>query len=304
MAESSSLKTATVYVIGLCLLCIATDGSVIQFHTSPAQVKDGLSPYLVLRCSLNDTAQSSAIIGRRDVTRTQDNIDDVMSIVVMRNGKEFALVTHKQPALVTNGSMSATVTGATTVSQATGEQAYLQVSIAQPTSHDAGEYVCEVNGVNSRGHSVVFSTSVDVDVATPTIADLVAAVQKLGKENTDLKTNVTQMRSEISFLNTEVKRARHIEHGRLNCDWEASDWSGHSGTVIFDSQSATFNQSYDKPPVVFLSIPVNDYVHGYNIYYWVSLNSVTSSGFTMHCNNYKNDRHVWNLWVDWISFAA
>ena len=86
-------------------------GTKIVLETTPNAVVDGLSRTLTLRCSLRDTAPSSGVIGRRDVTQTVDNVDEVSSLILMHNGQDVASISHSHGAHVMDGETNLRVTG-------------------------------------------------------------------------------------------------------------------------------------------------------------------------------------------------
>jgi len=169
-----------------------------MFDSTPSDIKDGLTSRLTLRCSLHDTAASASVIGKRDVTATSDNIADVSAVIIMRGGKDVASVSRSTGAEVLDGSTNLYVTGS--VTGGSGEKAYLQVEVTNPSGNHSGEYTCEVNTVR-HGHSVVFSSTQEVTVSTPTTADMVNYMRDNNNEIQDNKNEIQQLKAQI---NTKV----------------------------------------------------------------------------------------------------
>lgn len=95
----------------------------IVLSGTPTVVKQDLTDTASLRCALNDTtSHSNSIVGRRDVidttqtdddddvittlrdvSVTSDNVEQVLSIIVMQNGVDVAAVSNTHPARVVAG---------------------------------------------------------------------------------------------------------------------------------------------------------------------------------------------------------
>ena len=104
----SNFKKITESVTSVALF---VQGSKVVLSATPQDVKESLTSSLVIHCALNDTAASSAIIGRRDVTQTTENVVEVTSFILMKNGKDVASMSHTKPAHVMDGSSNIRVTG-------------------------------------------------------------------------------------------------------------------------------------------------------------------------------------------------
>ena len=72
------------------------------------------------------------------------------------------------------------VTGSTSGSP--GEKGFIQLVIYEPTSSEAGEYVCEANALSDNGHNVVFSTPLEVSTSEPSLSDLVTYISHLRQQ--------------------------------------------------------------------------------------------------------------------------
>ena len=115
-------------------------GSKIDFVSSPSKILTGLTDQLTLRCDIRDTSASANIVGRRDVTETTDNVEEVTSIIVMKDGQDVASVSHFLSPHVMDNTSNIRVSGS--VSKATGGNGYLELTINNPTP---GEYLCEAS---------------------------------------------------------------------------------------------------------------------------------------------------------------
>ena len=155
-------------------------GSKITVTSHPASVLLGLTEQLTVRCDVRDTSASATIVGRRDVTQTVDNVEEVTSIILMMNGQDVASVTNLAAAQVKDGSLNSQVTGQVS-SSASGGTGFLEVTFTDPIDYQAGEYHCEANGL-SQGHGVVFSTSLEVSSAAPNVSDLLGVIRDMGEE--------------------------------------------------------------------------------------------------------------------------
>jgi len=257
--------------------------SEIVFQATPSQVIEGLTPVLTLHCGLQKTATgaTNSIIGRRDtdslsrrdVTSTTDDMTEVSSLIIMRNGKDLASISHKSPAHLINSSSNLQVSG---VVQSGGvEEGYLDLTIHQPTQSDLGELTCEINAVAQTGHSQVFSTSVEVNARPPTLADMVSYVKQ---------------------LEGRVQQLEHKENGKVQCG-NSDNWPGDNKDV-----RVNFKTSYSQPPIVHLGVTTFDFDTKHNDRHQASLLSVDKTGFTVRCHTWS-DTHIYMMEVSWLSVA-
>jgi len=211
-------------LISLCCLQTYTLGSKVVLSATPQDVKESLTSSLVIHCALNDTAASSAIIGRRDVTQTTENVVEVTSFIVMKNGKDVASMSHTKPAHVMDGSSNIRVTGS--VAGTPGERGFLQLEIDHPGKNQTGEYVCEANAVTDSGHTVTFSTTTEVTSSSPTTADLIAYVTHIRE---DLNKCCRDQKPEVFF---SAAVTTHLDIS--------------TGVVVFDKVFSNKGSSYDN----------------------------------------------------------
>jgi len=279
----------------------------IHLTSSPAQIKDGLTGSLSLRCSLNDTAPSAGLIGKRDVTMTTDNVDEVTSILIMRNGQDVAAVSHKHPAAILDG-IAVAVNGE--VKGEPGERGHLTVSLVNPGHNESGEYVCEINAITWTGHSVKFTQTLEVTLVTPTVEDLVHYVRNQqnmiqNQQSTinNQQSTIQSLTSSVTSLQTSVQELQHIETGTIQCG-DSKHWSSIGGGWFQSPQSATFTSTYSRAPVVTLSVIEVDKGTHDAFWYYVELQNVSAGGFNFRCKskNYPT-YHVWHFSVTWTSFG-
>ena len=241
-------------------------------------------------------------MGRRDVTHTDDNIRDLVSVVVTRNdGQHVASVTQFSPprGLLDAGRLN--VSGA--INTGHKERGYLELVWTTPDASQSGSYSCEVNAMTSQGHNVVFSQTTEVEVAPPTLDDLVQHVHDQGINIFNMKQELDKTRQELSSVKLQLDEARHVENGTLLCG-PSTTWTGagYSKTV-----TGTFAEVYPTPPIVHLGVVENRVsIHDtYNSYYRVSLVSVGNTSFSIKCDhsghNYTPLFHA--LSVQWISVS-
>jgi len=283
----------------LLLLCLSalfslSACSVILFQSSPTDVKAGLTSAFTLRCSLNDTAASTGIIGRRDVTSTQDNVEQVSSVVIMQNGVDLASVTqtHQAKPLISHNNIR--VNG--DVTRRPGEKGYMEVTFTSPTQNETGEFVCEVNAITEAGHGVVFSTSVEVTMSQPTMSDLISHIRALELSRDSLAARVKQ-------LEAGQGGHTHSESGVLEC-FDSTKWTGQhkvaAGYTHTLDVTHKFSQAYNVTPTVQLGVVQMDDDNHKNSRYVVTLVSVDTTGFTIRCGTWM-DSTIFRMAVSWVS---
>ncbi|XP_005092897.1 uncharacterized protein LOC101862168 [Aplysia californica] len=143
-------------------------GSIIVLDASSDVIQTELTRSTTLRCSLDDTTPSltAPVVGRRDVTQTATNVQYVTSIILTRNtGETVAKMTEHDPAKALVDQASLQVSGDLTVTSE--RRGYMELTWQYPTQRQAGDYKCEVNAIDDNGHIVTFSTSLKVNVTTP-----------------------------------------------------------------------------------------------------------------------------------------
>ncbi|XP_005101068.3 uncharacterized protein LOC101863352 [Aplysia californica] len=260
---------------------------------------------MTLRCSLNDTAMTvnAGLVGRRDVTQTLNNVQHVTSLVVTRNnGEQVASVTQFDPAKALVDLASLQVTG--DVSGTSGEKGYIELTWLYPSAAQAGEYVCEVNAIGDVGHNIVFSTTLEIGVTTPTIDDLVNHIKDLENDTSSTRTKIDQIKNDISAVHSQLancSKATHTETGILHCG-DSTHWvkSGQWDRNNFISHK--FQYPYDQPPIVKLGIVSLDHDNNANTRFDVELTKVDENGFQVECQTWADSR-LFDISVSWISMS-
>lgn len=268
-----------------CVLLTLSTGSVIIFEATPDVIKTGITSSITIRCNLDDTTTGSdvSLIGR-DVSATLDNIHQLSSIVLMRNGVDIASMTQVFPARALNTSSKLQVTGDL-------NQRFIEITVDYPSDSMSGEYFCEINAVNDVGHAVVFTKSLEIGAQKPTFDDLIDEIRKLRIEK----------ESEKQLINQRIDRLNHTETGRIVC--------GHSNTWtllnIPDNHKVVdvtqqFQRPYDHIPEVKAGIVFLDHWNDENIRISTSIKNVTENSVTIRCETWHGST-VHNVAVTWIS---
>lgn len=292
--------TSPLIALGAVLLhfVAVTRCSVILFQATPTVVKEGLTSAVTLRCSLNDTSPSSAVIGRRDVTRTADNVELVTSVIIMQNGNDVASVTQGHSARSLTAAGNIRVTG--DVTKRVGEKGHIEVTYTAPNQNETGEFVCEVNAITEAGHGVVFTTSLEVTTSQPTMADLISHIRDLTLSRDSLAARVTQMEA------GRVNGSAHSESGVIEC-FDSTKWNGQHHVAAGDTHTLDvrqrFSTSYTAPPTVQLGVVEMDDDNHKNSRWVVSLVSVDTTGFTVRCGTWM-DSTIFRMAVSWVSIPA
>ena len=61
-----------------------------------------------------------------------------------------------------------------------------------------------MNGINTSGHNVVFKKQIDINVTSPTAADLVKYIHDLTVENVEQKNNIAALTSDTASMKVEI----------------------------------------------------------------------------------------------------
>jgi len=276
----------------MCCFLRQSTGSAIVFESSPTEIKDGLTGTITLRCSLNDTAASANLIGRRDVTQTADNMAEVSSIIVMKGGVDVASVSHSHGARVIGVAPSLTVAGDLTGSA--GEKGFLQLTYKVPSTPQSGEFVCEVNAIGDNGHAKIFSTSLEVNISEPTVPDLIRYIRELEDRN-----------------EKRLESLEHVESGLVFCGsssgWTRSDpFNWHESHVISDGKTKDITVKFKKPyttaPVVKIGVTEVDAYYNVNLRYNGGVVAVDTQGFTIRCGTWAGST-MYQLGFSWMSVS-
>jgi len=192
----------------LLLMCACTSyskASVITLEQSPGEIKPSITKTLTIRCALVDSPAASTGLVGRDVTSTPMNVKHLTSLVIYKDGVEFASVTTFSGS---NGFVDqATMQVAGNIStSAGGEEGYLSITFHDPEPGNTGNFTCEGVGFTSDGHSVNYATSMSVAMATTQLSDVVAFIHQLDLRDREYKTQLTQLENLNSNLTQQVQQ--------------------------------------------------------------------------------------------------
>jgi len=310
-----------------------TSASVVTFDKSPDVIHTILTKHMTLKCSIKDSASapSGALVGR-SILNTQSNVQFVTSIVVLKDGQEVASITPFSPAraLQVNGSWDQmNVTGA--MQGQAGERGWLTLSWFYPDAAEAGNYTCEVNGINDVGHNLKYTASLSMSVRNPDMNDIIEHVHDQGMELeiqklknqeasqkindlelklSNLKSNLlTEMENKLDSMRAMLNDSKHYESGEVQFDNSNSyyyDWTSE-GNYRTKNITVYFQSPYTKTPIIHLSPVHFDYYlrsSNYDSNYWIDVVDLTETEFTIFCKSiYNSYAYLKDLQVNWISIA-
>jgi len=333
MKGKTVLRTFFLFCQGAIVVAV---GTTVNLTVTPAGIQPGLTPDLTLTCGVSDviTAGSGGIVGRREVqdasqvsTGTQkraDQLTAVTSLVVNKDGVAVASVTSVTAAHASQSEPGLTVSGGLVG----GLAGNLSLAWTDPTSSEAGNYSCEVNGLDRDGHSVRVTAAVVVWEREVGVQDLVVHIQRLTNQLKDQQTinqdqqktiqdqlqccqqTKTELTSQITALQTSsqqrsdqlLARLTHIETGALDFGSDR-DWPPVGNDQTFKTFSVTFAKPYPKPPVVHLSVLHIYFREDFYVWYNLELVSVTSQGFTCGVRGAEQKHFlIYDFHVQWTSF--
>jgi len=313
--------------------------SVVTFSKSPDVIKPILTKELSLKCSLEDSpAGGGPVVGKRDgVAETSTNINHLVTLVVQQNGVDIASITPYSPATALGNQGGLNVTG-----QITDSTGYLLLHWDYPGESESGNLTCEANGIDAAGHTSTFSTSLVLGVQEPSLTDLVNHVHmqevmlvKQAEENKNLLNTVAHQSSLNSDLNKQVSQlssvvanqsqemtvqaadiallktcscnnktqgqGQLVQSGVVDCgSWRR--WT----SATFITKTVAFSTAYtDTTPVVHLStFNVQQEAANQVLSYWLEVQSVTKTGFTMKCRvpSSSSTYRLADLQASWVSY--
>jgi len=286
------------------LIVLAT-GSVIEFNNEPLAIQAGLSRTMKMRCSLNDTMVANVTGGMvgRDVTQTNANVQHVTSLVVMRNnGEHVASVTQYDPAKALVDLTTLQVTG--DVSGQSGERGYIELTWMYPNQAQTGEYLCEINAIDDEGHNVIFSTTLEVGVETPTTDDLVKIIRTLENQKETTQNELDQLSNDMTTTQSLLASCcepQHIETGNVHCG-DSTHWKNDAQGDWSNTVDHVFSRPYRQPPIMELGVVELDHDSNANTRFYVEVKKVDEKGFTVKCTTWADSR-LFDLTVSWISVA-
>jgi len=299
------MATMTLSIFALLVFIQTAYGSGVQLNANPKVIQTILTQDMEMTCSFNDT--------------TGGDIRFVTSLVITRNGQEVASITPFSPVYAHDNSGKMNASGS--VSTQNGAQGYLTLKWSYPDSGQSGNYTCEVNGVNSVGHPIKYTSDVSIPVRQPTLADITLHVRdqqiEINKQNVqnlqlqfanaDHETAIQNLQmdmkaqkegldkqtaqniiinSQLDQILTNIDEARHVETGNLVFGRsDAAPWKD-VGNYMERNLTATFKNAYEKTPVIHLSpVHVVSYnLNGnlhYSLKYWLDVLQVNTTEFTV-----------------------
>jgi len=299
------MATMTLSIFALLVFIQTAYGSGVQLNANPKVIQTILTQDMEMTCSFNDT--------------TGGDIRFVTSLVITRNGQEVASITPFSPVYAHDNSGKMNASGS--VSTQNGAQGYLTLKWSYPDSGQSGNYTCEVNGVNSVGHPIKYTSDVSIPVRQPTLADIADFVSEQQKildkhhadnlyllmQNTKHKNDLTVLQNEMQvqkqrmsqvdsasaliknkmdFVMAMLNETRKLENGTAVCG-PSSGWTD-VGTYLEKNVTTPFIQSYNKPPVVHVSAShvsnFNDNADfKYDVKYWLDVTDTNEYNFTLRC---------------------
>ena len=171
------------------------------------------------------------------------DVKEMFSIIITNNESDVASATHHDSAknLINSTSMevSGDVTGNATL------RGYLELSWLYPLEAESGQYVCQANAVTDEGHVVVLSKTINVEVATPTTADLVNHVRDLQIERDLANATMEQANAKIGQQRAEIDQANaKIDQQRAEIDQQSTKMDQANAKI--DQQRAELDQQSTK----------------------------------------------------------
>jgi len=278
-------------------------------------------------------------VGKRSTS--SDDVKVVTSLIVTRDGVDIASVSEHISAQALSDVGSVRVDGLVD-NNVVGEKGYISMTWTYPSVSQGGNYSCIVHGIDEAGHDVTFSSSVFVDIAEPSINDLVGYIHALQVENNKLKVNLSQQEEHINEQDQTIKQQdqtikqqgqtitqqgqtikqhetmiaerSHLEEGSFYCG-SSPNWND-GNTVVYTPESGSrhfrykdfpvrFSKPYTKTPRV--SVEVQDGHWGADDFAWfrVDARAVGTQGFTLRCGiNIDGNHRIDYLRVRWLAIPS
>jgi len=320
-------------LVPACLFLAAlTTGSVIKFNASQPSIQPPLTEDLSMRCSLEDTethagpTSGPAVIGKRDTSRTSDDVAYVTSLIIKKDGADIATINEHFPAKSLTNSANLKVSGS--LSGTTGEKGFLELSWHRPDLHQVGDYTCEVTSLMTSGSTVKFTATVAVDrdeLGLDDIINHVSALQIHEETNRklieDLQNKVdnqqatilaqnaafnslkTNTSSQITGILKTITERTHMETGLVQFPKSAS-WIAQPGNQWLKREKITFKRPFSSPPQIITSVGRMDMdlAPGKVFFFKADDINVTNNGFTLETwtdHDYLNQ--IYYIHVYWMA---
>merc|ERR1719239_1563394 len=132
-------------------------------------------------------------------------MDFVISILISKDGKDLATVTEHFSATSLDGASDFQVSGQ--LSGLTGGKGHLELVWPHPGPAEAGVYTCDIEALNNRGTSFVFTQTLSVHEDEVSIQDLVIHLQKaeLDKQNKTIQQMNSTIDKQSKTLENQTK---------------------------------------------------------------------------------------------------
>jgi len=178
--------------------------SVVEFSSTPTEVKEGFTSQLSLQCRLRDFSSYTSDLGSHDTKQTR--LTEVMSVVVMKDGQTLAFVDYSEPAQVMAAASNIRVSVSTTACQS--ERGLLSLTISEPTKEQTGEFQCDVTARDESGTVVTMTEAAQVRLASATMEDLVLQIQQMNRERKEMTHKQESMLLQVQQVTREAKEMK------------------------------------------------------------------------------------------------
>ncbi|XP_005106994.1 uncharacterized protein LOC101862063 [Aplysia californica] len=201
----------------------SVDGVVIT--TSHSQIHEGLTEHLTINCTFTHHQGSnfntiwSLILSKTD-SPSDSVYSEIASITAFSNNK-----------IEENNTMGAFVTG----HHKPDAYSFIALEWTFPSSQVEGNYRCEANGMDHRGHPLTSSANVAVAETSVTIDMLLTKMNQMNTKMEDMEmklTNYTALEKRVNHLDAELNDLMlRVEHSK-NAITVASDSYGGSHYIV------------------------------------------------------------------------
>ena len=220
-----------------------------------------------------------------------------MSLVVTKDNQDVAFVSHSDPARVMDSANNIRVTGSTAVT--TDQRGFLELTIAEPSSLQTGEFTCNINALDHLGHVITFSTGLEIESSPPSTSDLVLYLREVDREKEQMKMMIEEMNTTmVEIVKKEADMEQEIEILKKQSDDVVVFGAGLTSstsfsvgqTVVFDHVYLNVGSSYNSSSGVFTcDIPG---------YYMFTANSLSGHDQEVGLGMYLNDQSQVNFYSE------
>jgi len=298
MAATGASQTV---FLAFCCFIVLVRGTIIELVKTPNDVISGLTSTMTLRCTVNNTA-TGPLVG--DAAQTPEEVGHLTSLIVTRasTAEQLARVTQFDQATALADLSNLKVTG--DVSGTTGELGYIELTWEYPTQQQSGLYECEVNAIDTDGHNLILTSTLEIGITEPSLTEVVKIVRDLLEAKESSKNQIDQMTNDLSTLNSQASRCarpRHMETGEIRCG-DSTKWSNDENGDWSNYVTVKFKNVYDKPPLVKIGLDNLDHDKNSNTRFFIGVDQVDVTGFTVKCGTWADSR-IFSLGVSWLSIS-